>query len=385
MRVTTNSYSNTYINAHNKLQNKLLQSQKKILTQRKFTRASEDTFSASKAMTVRKNISDLDMYTENCKMAKDLFAAAESSLYDIANNTYLNISQKLLSVQDTFNQDDLNIVAKEIRSLADHCIQDLNSSFSERQMFGGSSNNKTPFTKYSYVEVLDADGNELMKLGTKGTEIQKSSTEIICYNDIPVNLSGENLLKTISSGKVVYYDGTGNKISENVINVEAENNSTGTYKDFPGNRHSYVDIGIGIDYNKLDSTSMDISMNCVQITGCGTDKDGASQNFVQLVYEIADSLEKGDRDFVNSSIDKLENARTKILDFIVDLGVKQTSLESHIARNESSRILLMDKQNSLEGCDIEREITNFKTLEAAYNASLTMGAKVLPKSIFDFI
>lgn len=60
-------------------------------------------------------------------------------------------------------------------------------------------------------------------------------------------------------------------------------------------------------------------------------------------------------------------------------------MEMYIDRNAIYRISLSEKQNSIEGVDIEAEITNMKSIEAAYNASLSLGSGILPKSIFDFV
>jgi hypothetical protein len=49
------------------------------------------------------------------------------------------------------------------------------------------------------------------------------------------------------------------------------------------------------------------------------------------------------------------------------------------------RTALYERQNTVEGTDILKDITDYYAIEAAYNASLQMGANILPKSIFDFI
>ena len=445
MRVTTNAFSGTFLNSYNGLLSDYLKSQTKILTQRKYNRASEDSSSAAKAAHVRKSLENLKVYDENLKTAKDLYYAAEDALYDIADKTYLNVKSKIVSVQDTMDQTELDIIALELEQQAEHMLQDMNTDFATRQMFGSASNDKTPFTVHSKVEITMADGSVLilgnqpdvaeqngtvLEAGTftmpdkfydaDGQEITDMSeytadtyysspdkddpntikftvngspdftTEpderIVCYNDIPVNLEGDDLKNAVNGATIKYYGIDGKLSDTKTINCPT---TSGDADGFPGTNPIYVDIGLGMKYdengNVNPATALDMCLNGAEITGCGTDKDGDSLNLIQLVYDAVDALRKGDTASVNRYIDKLDEADSKVLDAITTLGVKQSNMQMYLDRNEVYRINLSEKQNSIEGVDIEREITNMKTIEAAYNASLSLGSGIIPKSIFDFV
>ncbi|MCM1522976.1 MAG: hypothetical protein NC120_00820 [Ruminococcus sp.] len=528
MRVTTKAQTGSYLKNSNSLLSAMLSSQQKILSQKKFKRASEDSTSAAKAAHVRKALANLDIYDENCKNAKDLFYAAEKVLYDVANKTYLDVQQKVTEAQDTKDQTQLNILAQEIQEMAEHMLKDMNTDFAGRQMFGSTSSDKTPFEDFSRVEIFvlddngeyvpfefqggneldtvigkdgkaedpqpnffrmsedcfyDENGNKVEKddvtvgqklfakdgteypvtMGADGKFINTISNEeyeevytdshkyydskgvviddldsyegdlllddegnpiydddgkairvyydgpkidtancfkingsfdasgaikdrVICYNDVPVSLQGEDLLKVVNGGKIVCYNGAG-KVSE-VKEFKSSSATRGDANAFPGSNPIYVDIGLGVDYStpaKLDATALNMALNGAQITGYGTDKDGDSKNLIQLCYDAASALRAGDREAVNRFIDKLDAANTKVLNAITDLGIKQNDMDFYVDKNEVYRLSLEDKQNDLEGTDIEREITNWKTIMAAYNASLSMGSSSLPKSLFDFI
>lgn len=686
MRVTTKAYTQNYLKSSNTLLSKLLKSEQKILSQRKYNRASEDSASAAKAAHVRKSLDNLDIYDENCKTAKDFFYAAEDALYDISGKTYINVKQKVCSIQDTMDQTQLNIVAQEITKLADHIVTDMNSDFAERQMFGSCSNDKTPFTVHSSVRVFDAEGNEIKldggfsfgneidtaayrsnknpasedapaanvmfmkdkefyneggkkrgsvitpdalygltfkkselqdaailadgmkgtitisdkdgnlyegelgsgkikiklfdsdgvpypasfeldctdggeiftlgssvvikdalgdkveaipkdavmtemeideihdkwgtaidlnnaasvlslgdetiaagqlpkdavhnddgtvtvtfamygKDGDKGLPFKETASitysydedskqyirgtdykinmdgeisadgsaiitrsnvkiddpgfyeknaysvkgsymdryaggkkgdgeyttefdlkvngefdrsgavmdRVVCYNDIPVSLKGDSLLKAVNGGTIIYYDQSGNVEGSKKIDTGIGLDSLADVNAFPGANPIYVDIGLGINYSKLDSTALNVCLNGAQITGWGTDKEGDSYNLMQLIYDCAKAMRAGDRESVNRFIDKLDAANTKVLQTITDLGIKQNNMDYYVDKNSVYRISLQEKQNELEGCDLEEEITNWKTIDAAYNAALSMGAKILPKSLFDFV
>ena len=455
MRVTTNAFSGTFLNSYNTLLSNYLKSQTKILTERKYNRASEDSASAAKAAHVRKSLENLSIYDENLKTAKDFYYAAEDALYDIADKTYVNVKSKIVSVQDTMDQTELDIIALEMEQQAEHMLQDMNTDFATRQMFGSASNDKTPFTVHSRVEITfadgttkvygndydtaemggaaltrnddgtytdaagntitvdkfyDADGNEITDFDNYKGDTYYSSADknaadtikftvndspdfstspkdrIVCYNDIPVNLMGDDLKNAVNGATIKYYDKEGKLSDTKAVNYPTEYTNA---KGFPGTAPIYVDIGLGIKYDENGTvnpaTALDMSLNGAEITGCGKDDDGDAFNLIQLVYDAAAALRKGDTASVNRYIDKLDAANSKVMDTITTLGVKQNNMEMYNDRNAIYRISLSEKQNSIEGVDIEAEITNMKTLEAAYNASLSLGSGILPKSIFDFV
>lgn len=192
-----------------------------------------------------------------------------------------------------------------------------------------------------------------------------------------------------------------------IVNVDGKYIKTG---DVPGCKPIYVDIGLGIKYNAEGEvqvgTAVDVSMNGAKITGTGltTSKDSVntfydkndpfskatydmqfSNNFVQLIYDAADALRAGDVSRANATIDLLDNSNTGILTEITTLGSKYKSTEFYLDKDEEYKSSLLERQNDVEGCDMNEEITNMDAMQAAYNAMLQLSANVLPRSIFDFI
>lgn len=335
MRVTQNITNRLYIKQNNYLQESMLAAENRIMTQKQYTRASQDSLNASKALIVRSQLRDLDMYDDNLNTAKEIYSAAETSLYTIANNIYIDASKKLeTACNSTYNQDQLNIFADELEQYASLSIETLNADYSGRQLLGGSNNSEPPFS----TELVN--GNYVVK-----------------YNGVAVD-------------------------------------DAVALSDFPGSDPIYVDVGIGIkydsNYNIDPQTAVDLSLNGAEITGYGSEKDANgdktfSNNFVQMLYDAAAALKDGDQEKANAMLDRLDKAHSGILSEITTLGARQNSMDFYINKNEDYRYSLTERQNEVEGCDIEKEATDWKTLDAAYQASLQMSSSVLPKSIFDFI
>ena len=134
-----------------------------------------------------------------------------------------------------------------------------------------------------------------------------------------------------------------------------------------------VDSAVNSSYNKDDPFSK------------ATYDMKFSNNFVQLIYDAADALRAGDVSRANATIDLLDHANTGVLTEITTLGSKYKSTEFYLDKDEEYKSSLLERQNDVEGCDMNEEITNMNAMQAAYNAMLQLSANVLPRSIFDFI
>ena len=116
-----------------------------------------------------------------------------------------------------------------------------------------------------------------------------------------------------------------------------------------------------------------------------TEHGGYSKNIMQLVLDAAGYLREGDQDMVARYADLIYAAQAPLSVAIADLGTNDQFIEFNETRIENTLLNLSDKQNDLEITDLPTEITNYKVLETIYNATLQMGAQMIPMSIFNYI
>jgi flagellar hook-associated protein 3 FlgL len=408
----------------------LSEAYKRIITQSKYTRNSQSPLNSEKAMSIRKGLRELDTWDDNISTAHVLFTTAETSLSQVASNLFTTRVKPLLvqGSTTTVGTVGMQAVGTQLRQTAEEMVDAMNADFNERQMFGGVSQNKTPFTivdvegpGYYVEDVTDYDPSEYEALNrqvfvlvgniayrqedgytlnaddelvapdgslvdTGGqtfplgwyfgdlAHIKGPVAKGVCYNDI--------LMTTISEGADGLFYGTrinadGSK-DENIL--------------VPGQGQTLLDIGLGIEFDaNLDvnpNTAFDTAMHGFKMLGYGVDEEGFATNLIQLTLDAAAVAEEGDIEKVwelSRYIDKTDEASTNIRTAITELGVRYTSLEYYTSKNEDSRNALLDRQLTVEGTDIYKEITDYFAIQAAYDASLKMGANILPKSIFDFV
>ncbi|MBD5147083.1 MAG: hypothetical protein HDT21_14455 [Ruminococcus sp.] len=553
MRVTNNITTRQFLANNNRLLTRQIQSENRISTQRRFNRVSEDIINGNKAMTIRRQLRDLDIYNDNLGAAKAIFNAAETNLTSIAHDNYIPVEERLVAAATgTYSQEELDIFATELDEIADEMVKTLNADFSERQLFGGASNQQTPFRiervmikdeagqvvfPPDYNKYYNADGS--IKQDVELSDIPRTVT----YNGIPLDFdvtsdmilpdgsvataSGSYTVTVLDETTKKWKDGASDIRSisaEDVSRAQDEKDNSVLY---PGSKPVYIDIGLGIKYNDdltVDpQTALDVSMNGAKITGNGIDiqrvpangsstgtvpaamsadlangypegagivplsitvngssydlsldmgavlpektdgttytdeeissalntafktaykaaakkdvpsgislnysnneitldsginkveigandfgltegeitrtvpmtEDGTpdiserySKNLMQLVLDAASALRRGDQDTVNAIIDRANEANNHILKEITTLGTKYNTIEFYQNKNKDYEYNLKERQNLVEGTDMENEIIEYYAVKAAYDATLKIGTQVLPHSIFDFI
>lgn len=191
----------------------------RITSTRKFNRASEAPLSAAKALNVRKSLYFSAQYKENLKVADSFYTEAETSL--------LQVSEKLASVRETIiaacnttkSIDEYNIYAQQLERHAEELCAVFNTDTAGRAIFGGESDNGSPFT----IE-KDANGN--------------AST--VLYHGVPLNAMNDP-------------------------------------KAFPYSNVVVGDIGLGIDVDQQtqaidEQSALRISFNGSEVSGCGAER-----------------------------------------------------------------------------------------------------------------
>lgn len=432
MRITGSTVVRRYIrNLDNNLNNKNI-SENKISSNRKYNRASESPIEAAKALKVRKSISQLEDYQSNLDTAKSIYEAAESSLMNISTLIQTTYEKLIYGANGTQNDDEDEILAQTIETFADEMQQLMNVVVADRRIFGGTNNSDMAFEiketntgKQVYYNGKSInnfqDPTSFPYSGTSYTDIgigmrTDDTGRIDPQSALPVTFNGaevlgcglasstimvdlENMSPAETYSLDVWLDGTKSTVSfdggadadESAANIEDAINLA-----FGSGRVSVSSSSGIISSNSLggsglsveNTAPMDISdPNYVayDTLGVQTIPTGYSSNIIQLTLDAAAALRGHDKLEAAKYADALFAAQTNLTLSIANIGNKEEFIDFNTDRITNNIYTLYEQQNNLEGTDLGTEITNWKVLEAVYNATLQMSATVVPMSIFNFM
>lgn len=190
----------------------------------------------------------------------------------------------------------------------------------------------------------------------------------------------------------------GSPLATNQINQK-------NHLNFPGANPIYVDVGLGIKYDStgkvIPSTAMNIAISGVEMTGSGLDEEtGLPNNAIQAIFDAATALrncekidgsqklEGAEFEKIMALHDQITKDQSTVLMGLNSLGVRSSAVdfyESKMNQDEITYETAVVKAVGMDTLDQAKYITRFKSIEAAYNASLQLGSRVIPNSIFDFI
>lgn len=222
MRITNSIILRGYNRDLNRLMTEKTACERRITSTRKFSRASENPLSAAKALNVRRSMYNLTQYQENLKTANKFYTEAETSLLQVSDKMASIREELVAACNTTKDSQEYAIYGEYLETIAKELVSIFNTDSAGRAIFGGESDDPTPFTLLE-----DSTGH----LST------------VCYHGIPVSALDD-------------------------------------YMSFPYSTPVTVDVGLGMamDQNTQEvnpQSVLDISFNGAKITGCGADSGTA--------------------------------------------------------------------------------------------------------------
>jgi flagellar hook-associated protein 3 FlgL len=126
----------------------------------------------------------------------------------------------------------------------------------------------------------------------------------------------------------------------------------------------------------------------LQINLSGSDvfgRPGEPDNIFSVFDNVITALENGDYSGVSGQLSNIESRMDKILTQQSEIGARVNRVELMQNRLKDLEINLTDLQSKAEDIDFEKLIIDAKINENIYQASLSVGAKIITPSLVDFL
>ena len=330
MRISTNSIMRNYRTHLGKSTVRMNESRDRVLTERKFTKASQSPAEANKAFQLRREYLKNQDYLHNIEVAQGQLAATESSLMQINEMSQQVKGDILRALNSTNSKDERNAIAQGFEVTAESMIMSMNARYGDKILFGGAS------TKEALFELKDGE---------------------LSYRGINVNTTDPAELAKLKA-------------------MSEETN--------------YIDLGFGLkkddDGNIIKGTAYNLSNPGIEALGYG--KDGEmSLNMVSQIVDMAKELRSDnfDSDKLGKMLGQFDKSMSKNLTNITKIGSTTKFLEDTETRLKDSELNLNEKISSVESVNLAEAITEFSWAEYAYNAALKVGNSILSQSFIDFM
>lgn len=354
MRITTVMMGNHYKKNLQANQAALFEAEQTADNYRKFQTIADDPASAAKAFQLRRELTKNEAHLRNAEMADGRMKTAESSMSNIQEQVKDVYDRLIQGNNGTLGPEDKEIIAKDLRGIQQALLQELNVSYTDQYLFGGSVTGVPPVA-------VGADG----KMTFRGVSLE--GPQVPAKNE---NESDKEYADRISA-----YNEASKEFEKTMEAFESETIIT--------------DFGYGINSTDDDS-GFDISLSAVKLMGYGVDDKGMSNNLYNLVGQMADYLENADtngydEDVFGEYIEKFNDVKGNFLNELTKMGEKSKTISYTVNRLETNKLSLQEKQSYVETVKPEEALSDFKYQEFAFRASLAIGTKIIQPSLLDYL
>ncbi|AIQ55157.1 flagellar hook-associated protein FlgL [Paenibacillus sp. FSL R7-0331] len=142
-----------------------------------------------------------------------------------------------------------------------------------------------------------------------------------------------------------------------------------------------------IKYAVGEGVQMTINQNGNEVFGYPPDPDNLqdSDNIFTIINNISAALTAGDVSKISNQLDNIDARVEKMLTARSEIGAKTNRVELMQDRLSDLNLNLTELQAKTEDANYEELIMNSKIQENIYNASLSVGAKIISSTLVDFI
>ncbi len=426
MRVAQRTISRNYLESMNSVLERRAEALRRSEDGLRFKKLSDDVAAGARAMDTQEN-----RYAalQQKNTAEALLKENESTWTALgtADELVQDVLKEMKSAAGVRAENKLNAIKKTISEKKAQYLQQLNSQYGSKYLFGGTNNAEPPFNE-------DADG-DLTFNGVKVKSIYKGE-------DGRFYISQEKQ-STDAAGKLIFEDANGDKVykdtngdfydKDNTLMTPAPDETKlvkvvekGIYvPDYPNDSpvpqsgSIYLDVGYGLKVNNsgTSSTAIDgrtaIKINVIGLDAVGfqgfipatdtnykapdgntldADKEAYYKRINQSnnIYDLISQVEKmllpnyNDQELTDLQLrltdmnDQMRMARTEV-------DTSATALEDMISKLTDDIDSMEKLEDSLMTAPPAKEAINLKDIEYAWKAVLAVGNQILPSSLLDFL
>ena len=322
MRITNNIISYNFLNSLNKALERQNEIQEQLADGKAIHRPSDDPIKTIRSLRFNTNLAMNEQFTQNVKDALSWLETTDGALSDLSS---IVIRAKELTIEAVGPNptEAFQAIAQEINGLIDHAVQVANTKIGDRYIFAGQKDKTTPFERRMVDPNPSVTGDEF---------------------------------------EAVVYSGDINAISMRI---------------YPG--------AVNPQQDSVNVTGADV-FGLTRVTENGQ-TIYIAKAFDQLL-KIKAELEKPNPDLTwlsNTGLAWIDEIHTRILNAQTKIGTRMSMYEMAQNMMEQDNNIITGDISANEDLDMPKAIIDFKTSENVYRSALSVGARIMPASLVDFL
>lgn len=400
--------------------------QDQVATSRRINKPSDDPVGLSYAMRYRSDITANEQYQENIDSANSWLDYTDTMLGQ-ANDVLQRIRELTVQASNGSNPDTaMQAIKEELVQLTDQLVTIGNSQFNGKHVFNGQQTDIAPYSEqWTQVQPsISVQGTVDVSTANVTSTSNRLSLRIDGGKEVSVQLTPndysiggapmfasdlQNAINAASpSSPVTVTLGTANELivtSDNAgPNGSIDITGGSLAAQWMSQSRDMSDLiktpnplattkisSIGAAYSTTDThdINFEIATNIimpVNITGDKVfGKPTDSDNLFRVMNDITNAIDGMQYHQVSDLLGKLDSRMNSFLEVRAELGAKVSRIQLSEERLKDININVQSLKSKTEDADIAQLITQLKMAENVYQASLSVGSKVISPSLVDFL
>ncbi len=416
MRISNRYIANHVVTAIQSNLSLLARSQEQISTSKKLLRPSDNPNVLSQDLSIKNTLSYNEQYTKNINDGLSYLNMNDTAMGTIGNILSKANEYTIQAANDTYNAEDRQSIAKQIDKMIDQVVDLANSSVGDKYIYAGTDNNTAPFERQGdkiiykgnmeglYREVSAGKDYRIDAPGvTSGVEVEglndealSSSDPVINSRQTNTNITGVLKIKVDAVAGTVTLDG-------NITDMTDPNNPVVT--NYNGVTRTFAQLGssgdvlqgLDIDFtNSADGAEYNLSLGKLGVFGhvdssgvvydpADTTKSDVDKGIFDVLFALRDRLNNNDAAGLQTSISEIQNKTDQLLQYRVGIGARTNHFEGIKEYIQTQEVNLTSNLDNIEGADIAELSVKVSQQQLSYNASLSIGSKIMQTSLIDFL
>ena len=360
MRITNSMMTQSVIRNINNNMQRLNEAQQETSTGLEIQEASDDPIAATKTLQYRSVIAKIEQYQSNATDATSWMKVTDDTLESLTDTVQQIRDLTSKASSDVLDDTQLEAISAEVSELKNTILELLNTQYVDRYIFGGYATAEAPYTETTatYTDVATGETTTLSTISFKDGYLSLGGVVSTSVDSTALlalyNANSANIYISTGSQEITYNTGYS---SQTAVNVEGQDvTGTGT-----GNLFDTIDkLLLGLDgETSYQSVTVDASTGVASV--------------VTTEFTMDELLDE-----IDANLAEISTATS-------DLGARMNYVETCTSRLTSDYTTYTGLLSENIDSDISVATTEYATAQTIYDASLSVGAKVITKSLVDYL
>lgn len=402
MRVSSNQFQQTSVQAILDQQARLLEIQQQVATGRRILSPSDDPAGAARALELAKSIETIERYSRNADFAESRMRVEEGVLNEVGNVITRLRELAVQANNATITAEDRQSIAAEVRQRLDQLVELANSTDGNGEyLFAGGQSRTRPFVRENGEVVYQGDQSTRFIQVGPGRQMATTHSGFEVFMKIPNGSDGYvagagagNTGSGIVSG-VEVVDAGATPAPPYTIQLQDDGAGGLQYTITSGNPPVTTAPQPFLEGQAIEVDGLSLSIDGTPAAGDTFTMNASSpQSLFETVDRFADALEAGGNGaaanaaFINvgnRTLEDLDSALNSLLNVRAELGGRMNALDSERNANEVAVLELKTTKGEIEDLDYASALTELNLRLTGLQAAQQSYTKIQGLSLFNYL